>query len=140
VFIFWKQEPKGEHILYSWRVNRVHPHVDRWLSRTSPGSMSPVETERGSQLDAVLDDVLLLLDDLVLLGVAGLRRRHAGGDGGVQRADAVSAPGRRLGELQLGAVGRMLLACGSHASGVRLLPSRVHGCRVSYGSHSPRLA
>lgn len=37
-----------------------------------------------SQFDAVLDDVLLLLDDLVLLWVVGLRGGHAGRHGGVQ--------------------------------------------------------
>lgn len=44
-----------------------------------------------SQIDALLDDLLLLFDDLVLLRVIGLGGGDAG-VGGVQRADAVSTP------------------------------------------------
>lgn len=62
------------------------------------------EETKGSQFDAMLDDVLLLFDDLVLLGVVGLGQRHAGGHGGVQRADAVSTSSQRLWELQLSTV------------------------------------
>lgn len=65
----------------------------------------------------MLNDVLLLFDDLVLLRVVGLGDRDAGGDGGVQRADAVPSSHQLLRELQLSslAVGRMLLAC-THTS------------------------
>ena len=69
----------------------------------------------GLQLDAVLDDVLLLLDDLVLLGVVRVAGGGvAGGHGGVQGADAVPPPRQVVRELQLRplALRRPLLACG----------------------------
>ena len=69
----------------------------------------------GLQLDAVLDDVLLLLDDLVLLRVVGVAGGGvAGGHGGVQGADAVPPPRQVVRELQLRplALRRPLLACG----------------------------
>ena len=54
-----------------------------------------------SQFDAVLNDVLLLLHDLVLLGVVRVAGGVAGGDGGVQGADAVPPPRQVVWELQL---------------------------------------
>ncbi len=50
------------------------------------------------QLNAMLDDVFLLLDDLILLGVIQLNsRRHSG----VQRAHTISARGKILMELPI---------------------------------------
>lgn len=61
----------------------------------------------------MLDDVLLLFDDLVLLRVVRLGNRDAGGDGRVQRADAIPTSNQLLWELQLSSLSirRMLLAC-----------------------------
>lgn len=55
--------------------------------------LNPNQAEKnGSQFNAMLDDVLLLFDDLVLLRMVRLGSRDAGGYSGVQRANTVSTP------------------------------------------------
>lgn len=64
-----------------------------------------------SQVNPMFDDVLLLFNDLVLFWVIRLGNGNTGGDGGVQRADAVASSNQLLWELQLSPVVRgMLLA------------------------------
>jgi len=53
-----------------------------------------------SQFDAVLNDVLLLFDNLILLRMICLGRGGAG-NGGVQRADAVSTARQLLWKFEL---------------------------------------
>lgn len=47
----------------------------------------------GSQLDAMFNDVLLLLDDLILVWKVRVRSSQAAGQAGVQRAEAVAPAG-----------------------------------------------
>lgn len=60
-----------------------HYHANPLLKPDPNVNLNQAEKKRSSQFNAMLDDVFLLLDDLVLLRMVSLGNWDAGGDGGV---------------------------------------------------------
>lgn len=98
--------------------------------------------KNGSQFNAMLDDVLLLFDDLVLLWMVHLGSRDAGGYSGVQRANTVSTPCELLQKLQLSSltVRWVLLPCKQTTSTHHLIyVGYLQLVHMLWPTHLPRL-